>query len=416
MSDMVTPQDIRLSDYTYALPEERIAAEPLPERDQAQLLAYRSGDISHHRFVNLPELLPPDALLLFNDTKVIRARLYFQRETGAKIEVLLLNPVSPTSVEGAMLATGSCVWQCVIGNRKRWKDGETLRLMLPDGRPGEVWAELADAERNQVRFHWQPAGQPWVEVLAHLGELPLPPYLKRKASAQDLVQYQTVYAKQEGAVAAPTAGLHFTDRVLADLEARQVARQFITLHVSAGTFLPVKSDRVMEHDMHAEQVIIRRPQVEALLRHPGPLITVGTTSLRWLESLYWLGHQLLHTRGRPQPGQWLIDKDYPYQHPAEELPPAADCLQAVLDYLDELGLEETFGDTQLLIVPGYPFRLTRGLITNYHLPGTTLILLVAALVGEDWRKIYQSALANGYRFLSYGDSSLLLPGISGSYQ
>lgn len=404
------PYDIRLSDFHYNLPEERIASEPLKQRDQAKLLTYRAGKIHHQVFHELPDLLPENAMLLFNDTRVIRARLYFQRKTGAKIEVLLLHPVIPASVEEAMTAQGSCVWQCVIGNRKRWKEDESVQLLLPDGSLGQIFASLDDPDRNWVKFTWEPAEKSWVQYLAELGELPLPPYIKRKATDQDLIQYQTVYAKQQGAVAAPTAGLHFTPEVLEAVKDKGTKEEFVTLHVSAGTFLPVKSDRVMDHEMHAEQVIIRREQVQALKVHTGPIIPVGTTSLRWLESLYWLGHRLLMESDRPEPGHWVIEKEYPYQ--AGELPPVDDCLDAVLAYLDELGIDETFGDTRLLIVPGYPWRMTSGLITNYHMPGTTLILLVAALIGEDWRKVYQSAMDEGYRFLSYGDSSLLLPGLA----
>ena len=246
-------------------------------------------------------------------------------------------------------------------------------------------------------------------LLGLAGQVPLPPYLNREATEDDLRQYQTVYARQEGAVAAPTAGLHFTEKVLSDLDQAGIERAFVTLHVSAGTFLPVKTDQVMEHPMHAEQMIIERSSVERLLAYPQGIIPVGTTSLRWLESLYWLGLRLLQGEALPPDQVWTIEKEFPYQHAPEDLPSNQQALQAVLDYLDQYGLDRTFGDTRLLIVPGYPFRLTRGLITNFHLPETTLILLVAALIGEDWRQVYEAALAEGYRFLSYGDSSLLIP-------
>lgn len=404
------PIDIRLSSYQYELPPERIAQAPLAARDQARLLYYRGGQLDHRRFFELPQVLPADSLLLFNDTKVIQARLHFQRATGAQIEVLLLNPVQPIAVEQAMLARGQCQWQCVIGNRKRWKPGEKISLSLThEGETVEIQAELIDRERNVVAFHWQPADLPFVMILSLAGQLPLPPYLNREATADDLRQYQTVYARQEGAVAAPTAGLHFTDQVLSDLAAAGIERAFVTLHVSAGTFLPVKTDRVMEHPMHAEQMVIERSSVEQLLAHPQGIIPVGTTSLRWLESLYWLGLRLLQGEILPPDRGWTIEKEFPYQHAPQALPSHEAALGAVLSYLDQHGLDRTFGDTRLLIVPGYPFRFTRGLITNFHLPETTLILLVAALIGEDWRKVYHSALTEGYRFLSYGDSSLLVP-------
>lgn len=402
--------DIRLSAYQYELPPERIAQEPLAQRDQARLLHYRAGDIGHHHFVDLPQLLPPDSLLLFNDSKVIQARLYFRRATGAQIEVLLLSPVQPVAVEQAMLARGQCQWQCVIGNRKRWKDGEVLTLPLdsPQG-PIIVEADLIDRSRNVVALRWQPAELAFVSLLGYAGEVPLPPYLNRAPTPQDIIQYQTVYARQEGAVAAPTAGLHFTPQVLDELATQGIPRAFVTLHVSAGTFLPVKTDRVMDHQMHAEQMIIERDTVAQLLAHPQGIIPVGTTSLRWLESLYWLGVRLHRGADLPPDQVWTIEQTEPYALPPGELPPAEAALSAVLAYLDRHGLSRTFGDTCLLIVPGYPFRLTRGLITNFHLPETTLILLVAALIGEDWRRVYEAALAHDYRFLSYGDSSLLLP-------
>jgi S-adenosylmethionine:tRNA ribosyltransferase-isomerase len=407
---MMPPLDIRLSAYHYDLPPARIAQAPLAQRDQARLLCYRGGTIDHHTFQDLPRLLPPDSLLLFNDTKVIQARLHFQRATGAQIEVLLLNPVQPVAVEQAMLAQGHCQWQCVIGNRKRWKPGEVLQRVIshPEGEI-QLSATLIDRTHNVVAFTWEPAELAFVNLLSRVGEVPLPPYLNRAITPQDIQQYQTVYAQQAGAVAAPTAGLHVTDQVLDALNERGIPRQFVTLHVSAGTFLPVKTDEVMAHVMHAEQMIIERETVARLLAHPGRLIPVGTTSLRWLESLYWLGLRLVRGQVLPPDQVWTIDKEEPYQQPASELPPPQAVLQALLDYLDQHGLARTFGDTRLLIVPGYPFRLTQGLVTNFHLPETTLILLVAALIGEDWRAVYEAALAGDYRFLSYGDSSLLLP-------
>ena len=410
MASSLYPESILLSQYNYHLPDEQIAKQPLAQRDQSKLLVYQREEISHHQFFNLPELLPSNSLLLFNDTKVIKARLYFQRKTGAKIEVLLLNPVNPAAVEAAMAAQGTCTWHCIIGNRKRWKLDEEVFLDLGQGAPIQVSAQLSDPERNHVTFHWTPEERSFVEVLALLGQLPLPPYLKREATEKDLVQYQTVYARQEGAVAAPTAGLHFTDKVLEELIQKGIQRSFITLHVSAGTFLPVKTDRVMDHPMHAEQAIITRATLQQLIRHAGPWITVGTTSLRWLESIYWMGARLRQEGAESFGDQPLeIDQRLPYQMKPEILPNRQTALRALLAYLDYLEVDQIHLDTRLLIVPGYSFRMTDGLITNFHMPGTTLILLVAALIGEDWRKVYETALGSNYRFLSYGDSSLLLP-------
>lgn len=401
---------ILLSDYHYELPEDRIAQHPLPQRDQSKLLIYREGEISHQTFFQITEALSPDTILIFNDTKVIRARLFFHRESGALIEIFLLNPHTPHEVNQAMQATGECVWSCAIGRKKRWKDGETLRQTFSiEGEETTLHVRLTDREKNLVTFSWTRADVPFADILHHLGELPLPPYINRKADEEDSEQYQTVYAHQEGAVAAPTAGLHFTEAVLSALKEKGVRLEFVTLHVSAGTFLPVKHNKVVEHDMHTEQMIIYPDVIEKLSNHSGKLIPVGTTSLRVLESIYWLGIQLLRGKTADPDKPFFIGKLEPYAHPKTHLPDRKTALTAVSDFMKNHHMHQWTGETQILILPGYPFQVCNGLMTNFHMPGTTLMLLVAALVGDDWKKIYAEALQHNYRFLSYGDTSLLFP-------
>ncbi|RAK65261.1 S-adenosylmethionine:tRNA ribosyltransferase-isomerase [Hymenobacter edaphi] len=408
---MSTPADPRLLsilDYTYALPAERIAPAPLPDRDASRLLVYRQGELADHRFRELPTLLPPDALLVFNNTKVVRARLYLHKPSGGQIELFCLEPVAPhRAIEPAMQQTAECTWRCLVGNGKRWKTGPVqVSFTTADGQPATLEAERAAAEEGSslIRFRWQPAELPFAQVLAGAGRLPLPPYLGRQATDDDDERYQTVYAAHDGAVAAPTAGLHFTPAVLAELARRGIASAQLTLHVGAGTFQPVKAGRMAEHPMHAEPISATRAVLRQLLGHaPRPVIAVGTTSLRTLESLYWLGCQVV--RGGSLSGQ--VQQWEPYQPGADV--PTATALQALLDELERRGDDTVQASTQLLIAPGYRFRVVQGLITNFHQPESTLLLLVAALLGPDWRRVYDHALQHDYRFLSYGDSSLLLP-------
>lgn len=395
---------IRLSDYTYELPDNRIARYPLSPRDTSRLLVYKRGTIQHAHFQELVDQLPADSLLVFNDTRVIPARVYFQKHTGATIEILLLHPEVPTRIiNDAMLVTGSCTWACMVGNKKRWKPTETLtRVISVQEKPVTLQASYTDYEQNLVQLSWD-SDATFLDIVLSLGEIPLPPYLRRATETQDQETYQTVYARQEGAVAAPTAGLHFTDSVLQQLTAKGIERAFLTLHVGAGTFQPIKVETITEHRMHSEQVVYTRALVESLLQKVGHTIPVGTTSLRSLESLYWYGVKLL----RQETTEFWIEKLYPYSVSDAEVPSAEQSLAAVLDFMKKHNLTEITGETEIFIFPGYTFRLCKGLITNFHQPGSTLILLVAALVGEDWKKIYQEALAQDYRFLSYGDSSLL---------
>ena len=397
-------ESIRLRDYTYELPDDRIARYPLSPRDTSKLLVYKAGAIEHHHFRQLADQLPSDSLLVFNDTRVIPARVYFQKPTGATIEILLLHPVAPTHIiNDAMLVTRQTTWSGMIGNKKRWKSHETLNQEISIG--GEtvmLSASYADHALNHVRLSWN-SDATFLEVVQALGEIPLPPYLHRDTEAQDQENYQTVYARHEGAVAAPTAGLHFTAGVLDQLVAKGIQSSFLTLHVGAGTFQPIKVETITEHHMHSEQVVYTRSLVESLVRKADKIIPVGTTSMRSLESLYWYGVKLL----REENVEFWIEKLYPYQCSDAELPSARTSLMAVLHFMEKQNLAEITGETEIFIFPGYRFQLCKGLITNYHQPGSTLILLVAAFVGDDWKKIYQEALAEGYRFLSYGDSSLL---------
>lgn len=399
--------EILLEEYTYHLPEEHIATFPVEPRDQSRLLVYNKGNITHTNFYKVMDFLPEGTLLVFNDTKVIPARLYFRRDTGALIEIFLLQPQNHSqTAHEAMRQTGSCTWQCMIGNKKRWKEGEALKVLLTISGTESIVVEavLIDVTQNLVCFSWSPTELPFSEVLAKLGEIPLPPYLNRKASKKDEETYQTVYSRNEGAVAAPTAGLHFTDTVFAELRAKSIDTEFITLHVGAGTFQPIKEKNVWQHPMHIEQVVFTISSLEKFLQKPESIFVVGTTSMRSMESLYWYGVKLL----RQETTTFFIEKVYPYQIEGQ-LPTISESFRAIYDYMQQHNLEEILGETQILIVPGYQFRVCKGLITNYHQPGSTLILLVAAFVGEDWKRIYQEALNNGYRFLSYGDSSVLIP-------
>jgi S-adenosylmethionine:tRNA ribosyltransferase-isomerase len=397
-------ESINPASYTYQLDDDRVARYPNPERDQSKLIVYENGSIGHFVFSDIAEHIPAHALLVFNDTRVIPARAHFQKDTGAVIEILLLHPEQPTRiVNDAMLVRNNSVWECMIGNKKRWKVGDTLTARLTIGeRSVTLAATYADYENNQVKFSWN-SEHVFLDIVQALGKIPLPPYLNRETEESDILNYQTVYARQNGAVAAPTAGLHFTERTFSAMQEKGIDRSFVTLHVGAGTFQPVKVDSVTAHPMHSEQVVYSRSLVQDLIQCAELIIPVGTTSMRSLESLYWYGVKLL----RRETAQFLIEKLYPYPFEETELPSASDALHAVADFMDQQGLNELVGETEIFIFPGYTFRLCRGLITNFHQPGSTLILLVAALIGDDWKKVYASAIENGYRFLSYGDSSLL---------
>lgn len=398
---------IHLGDYWYTLPDEKIAKYPLSIRDQSKLLVYKgnSGSIQHERFKNIAAYLPNDASLFFNNTKVIPARLLFKKATGATIEIFLLEPKAPsTEIATAMLAKRKVTWHCMIRNLKKWKHDEILSKSLTyQGEPLEIEAHLMDSVQQIVALEWKTPIS-FARLLELLGEVPLPPYLKRKAEEADKQTYQTVYSEKEGAVAAPTAGLHFTQEVLQTIKNKGIKTNFLTLHVSAGTFQPIKEEMVVNHPMHSEQMIINRENILAIYQAK-QIFAVGTTSMRTLESLYWFGAKLI----LEEQERFAIEKLTPYQYKDLQLPTKTESMKAILDYMDREQLESISGETSIFIFPGYKFRMCNGLITNFHQPGSTLILLVAAFIGKDWQKIYAEALANDYRFLSYGDSSLLMP-------
>lgn len=389
-------------DFSYNLPEERIALYPLPNRDQAKILVWRGGKVSHKIFNQLPDLLPDHSILFFNDTRVIPARFFFEKETGASVEVLLLSPSLPSPLlSEALAATQNTRWRCAIGNLKRWTEGSVLKKVF-----GNTTLSVALVNRTEgmVEFSWTPANLSFGEVIQAAGVVPLPPYIKREAEASDRERYQTVYSHIEGAVAAPTAGLHFTVDVFHKIQSKDILTDFLTLHVSAGTFLPLKTENAMDHPMHDEQLIIHKRNLTNLLLLEKKVIAVGTTALRTLESVYWYGVLLMKDHDAP----FAVDAHLPYQFKGT-LPTAREAFQAVLSFMERTGREDLNGQTSIYIVPGYRFRVCQGLVTNFHQPGSTLLLLIAAFIGVGWKEMYREALEKKYRFLSYGDSSLLLP-------
>ncbi len=391
---------LSITDYTYDLPAERIAMHPLPVRDASKLLVYRSGNIEHTRFKSLADYLPANTTLFFNDTRVIRARLLFRKATGAEIEIFLLNPVSPSvDLALSMKAQGECTWNCSIGNLKRWKENTELTVSTDEI---QLNASLINRSSGHVTFTWKPATLTFAEILERTGATPLPPYIKRTAKPVDASRYQTIYSAHEGSVAAPTAGLHFTEEVFALLKKKGIQTDFLTLHVSAGTFMPVKAEDALQHEMHSEQLIITRKNLTRLLQKNRFTVAVGTTAMRTLESIYWYGVNLINNPNAP----FTILQTDPYRF-SGPLPTVPQALGAVLNRLETTGNDSLTGTTSIYIYPGYTFKVCTGLITNFHLPA--LILLVAAFIGQDWKRIYEEALKSDYRFLSYGDSSLLIP-------
>lgn len=404
MQENTSPQQIAIQDYDYDLPEERIARFPLPERDASKLLLYRRRQIEETVFRHIAEELPSNAILLFNDSRVIHARLHFETPAGRIIEVFCLEPSQPVEYQTNLSRREPVRWQCLIGNNRHWKSGPLSLVADAVTLSVERLGRTEDA--FEVQFSWSSAALSFGEVLAAAGALPLPPYLERDAEPEDEDRYQTIYARQEGSVAAPTAGLHFTERVFEALERKGVERLFVTLHVGAGTFKPVKTDTIGEHHMHEEIVSVSRETIARLaeaVAEGRPLIPVGTTGMRVLESLYWHGlHAGPGTPPQLDAGQWT-----PYEHAGADLP-ARQALQNILDQMDAAGRSLLEGRTRLMIAPGYTFRLAGGLITNFHQPRSTLLLLIAAWAGADWRRMYDYAIAHDFRFLSYGDSSLLM--------
>jgi S-adenosylmethionine:tRNA ribosyltransferase-isomerase len=399
---------IRINDYDYPLPDERIAKFPLARRDQSKLLVWRQGQITDDTFCRLPDYLPEGALMVFNNTKVIQARMHFRKSTGALIEVFLLEPAAPADYEQMFQTTSSCSWLCMVGNLKKWKEGVLQRTVSVKGQPVEIKAVRREPRgaSHWIDFSWTPCGPSFADILDAAGELPIPPYLNRATQASDLTTYQTVYSKIKGSVAAPTAGLHFTPEVLASLDQHGIEREELTLHVGAGTFRPVKSEEIADHPMHTEYISVRRHTVEQLIRHGGHAIAVGTTSVRTLESLYYMGIYLsLHPDASEQElhvSQWT-----PYE--TQPTLTAVEALQHLLAWFDRNQLDTLHSSTQIIIAPGYQYHIVNMLVTNFHQPKSTLLLLVSAFVGGEWRPIYDYALSHDFRFLSYGDCCLLIP-------
>ena len=419
---------IQIRDYDYPLTDERIAKFPLPERDSSKLLVYESGNISETVFRSLPALLPEGSLMVFNNTRVIQARLHFRKgeaQDGALIEIFLLEPADPVEYQENFARKGTCSWYCLVGNLKKWKEGKLTRTLTIDHSTLTITAERIGTHgtSQEIRFTWD-ANLTFAEILDAIGELPIPPYLNRKTEESDKTTYQTVYSKIKGSVAAPTAGLHFTKRVLADIDAKGIEREEVTLHVGAGTFRPVKSEDIGGHDMHTEHIAVHRHTIECLLAHGGEAIAVGTTSVRTLESLYYMG-VLAASSSPSKGGENCNDTPSPLERVGERLSPlhvpqwmpyeydgslsTMDALTALLRYMDERGEEVLHSSTQIIIAPGYKYHIVRRMITNFHQPQSTLLLLVSAFIGEGWRDVYDYALSHDFRFLSYGDSSMLIP-------
>ena len=449
---MKGPKDIQIADYAYELPDERIAKYPLAERDASKLLIYDRGTISHRHFRDLPELLPEGSLMVMNNTRVIQARLHFRKETGALIEIFCLEPAVPHDYVLMFQQTTTCIWHCLVGNSKKWKEGVLTREITVGGKTLTLKAErntdpqlTSKPGESVITFSWNDAEVAWAQVLDACGELPIPPYLNRKTEASDLKTYQTVYSKVKGSVAAPTAGLHFTPAVLEALERRGIERAELTLHVGAGTFKPVKSERIEGHEMHSEWIYVPRRVIEQLLQHGGKCTAVGTTSVRTLESLYYIGLKILKnpesTEEDLKVKQWEPYENDELRMTNDELRMTNDelrmtndelrmtndelritndelrmtnspvaGLEAILAWMERNGKEALHTSTQIIIAPGYQYHIVERMITNFHQPQSTLLLLVSAFVGGDrWKDIYRYALDNDFRFLSYGDSSLLIP-------
>ena len=445
-------KDIKISDFSYELPDERIAKFPVEQRDQSKLLVYEHGHISETRFSHLPEYLPKNALMVFNNTRVIQARLHFRKETGALIEIFLLEPAEPADYEQVFQTSEACSWLCLVGNQKKWKEGTLSRTLEIKGEKVELRATRKGSVGTSqlIEFQWLVENKTFplqgeskrafsfAEILDAIGELPIPPYLNRNTEESDKSTYQTVYSRIKGSVAAPTAGLHFTEDVLKTIENQGITREDVTLHVGAGTFRPVKSETIEGHEMHSEHISVRRQTIENLIRHGGRAIAVGTTSVRTLESLYYIGRKILHNPDIAEEAlavaQWepYENRDSRFEirdsrfeeretrneerRRGNEERDTVNCqlstlnsLRAILDWLDRHQLDTLTSATQIIIVPGYEYKIVSHLVTNFHQPQSTLLLLVSAFVGGDWRRIYQYALDHDFRFLSYGDSSLLIP-------
>ncbi|CDE64534.1 s-adenosylmethionine:tRNA ribosyltransferase-isomerase 1 [Parabacteroides sp. CAG:409] len=401
-------QQIRIEEYDYPLPDERIAKFPLAKRDESKLLLYKDGQVSESVFKHIADYLPAGSLLVYNNTRVIQARLLFQKATGARIEVFCLEPAEPHDYALIFQQTERCSWICLVGNLKKWKDGLLTKKVAIQGEEVILSAEKKEShgDSHRIEFTWNNPKYTFADLLDAAGVLPIPPYLHRETEKSDLVTYQTVYSKIKGSVAAPTAGLHFTPEVLADVDAHGIGREEVTLHVGAGTFKPVKSETIEGHEMHTEFISVRRSSIERIQKNLGKIIAVGTTSVRTLESLYYIGVKLAsHPDATSE--ELVVNQWMPYEAENNRIP-VAEALQHILDYLDRHQADKLVTATQIIIAPGYEFKIVRGIITNFHQPKSTLLLLISAFVKGNWRTIYDYALSHDFRFLSYGDSSLLL--------
>lgn len=401
-------QQIRIEEYDYPLPDERIAKFPLAKRDESKLLLYKDGQVSESVFKHIADYLPAGSLLVYNNTRVIQARLLFQKATGARIEVFCLEPAEPHDYALIFQQTERCSWICLVGNLKKWKDGLLTKKVTIQGEEVILSAEKKEShgDSHRIEFTWNNPKYTFADLLDAAGVLPIPPYLHRETEKSDLVTYQTVYSKIKGSVAAPTAGLHFTPEVLADVDAHGIGREEVTLHVGAGTFKPVKSETIEGHEMHTEFISVRRSSIERIQKNLGKIIAVGTTSVRTLESLYYIGVKLA-SHPDATSDELVVNQWMPYEAENNRIP-VAEALQHILDYLDRHQADKLVTATQIIIAPGYEFKIVRGIITNFHQPKSTLLLLISAFVKGNWRTIYDYALSHDFRFLSYGDSSLLL--------
>lgn len=416
MNEHTNNEPLLIETYNYDLSDERIAKYPLAERDSSKLLVYKNGEISESVFSNISEILPDNCLLVCNNTRVIHARIVFHKSTGARIEVFCLEPIGPSDYVLSLSSTTGCEWICLVGNLKKWKEGKLTQPVEMGGETVLFSAEKISTEGNthRIRFSWDNDRVAFSEILESIGELPIPPYLNRDTEESDEETYQTVYSRIEGSVAAPTAGLHFTDAVFASLKKKNIKVEELTLHVGAGTFQPVKTDDVSEHVMHTETIIVPLKTIKRIRKKSGNIIAVGTTSVRTLESLYYVGSSLSlrdfplkGENGAQEPVVLKVGQWEPYTLPENPIS-ANEALQNIIDYLEENGLDTLHAETQILIKPGFQFRIINGMITNFHQPKSTLLLLVSAFVGDNWKNIYNFALENNFRFLSYGDSSVLM--------
>ena len=400
-------RNININDYNYSLPDEKIAKYPLAERDMSKLLVFDGDKIEEDRFRNISTHLPAGSLLLFNDTKVINARMIFEKETGARIEVFCLDPISPSDYAQAFAQNGRCSWKCLVGNSKKWKDGRLKKNIIVDGISLDLYITRIREIGNsfEILFEWDNPEICFSQIIEVAGNIPIPPYLNRSSEDIDKVRYQTVYSHYQGSVAAPTAGLHFTERVMEDLKKCNIESDAVTLHVGAGTFQPVKTDNAAEHEMHTEHFIVKRSTIEKIVQFLGNITITGTTTVRTVESLFCVGAQVLENKDVDADefhvSQW---EAYSYKEKYD----AREVLENLLSWMTAKGIEYIRCATQIMIVPGFRFRITDRLITNFHQPKSTLLLLLSAFIGEDWRKVYNYALENNFRFLSYGDSCLFL--------